>query len=519
MGEHLRTLDLLVVLLYMIGMAGVGLYCARRTTTTEGYFLGNRAFPGWAIGLSMLGTSISSVTFLALPAAAYILDYRQAVPNLTLPIVAVVAVVLFIPLFRRGRATSAFEYLEARFGTWARTYAAASFIFLQLVRLSTVLYLVSIPVASMTGVHVLWVVLIGGVFIGFYTVLGGIEAVIWTDVVQTVILLLGGVVCIGAVILSLPGGLAEVVSVGAAHDKFSFGPLEASFDHRTFLALLLLGLVNFTTEYSSNQNVVQRYLAARSTYEARKATLICAAMSVPTWMMFFFLGTCVFVYYQAFPDPRVAEASADQVLPIFILSQIPAGVAGLLIAACLAAAMSSLDSSINSIATVVTTDFVRRFGRRRDETHLFAVARFASVGAGVLMIGGAAIMHVVPRESMNDLMLILGSIFGGGILAIYMIGFFARWIGSRALLAGVVLGVSLNLYLMFNAFELLPAWLHLDVHAYWTTVLVNLTVVTVSILVALVWPNRKPTQGLTVWSLRPDANETRTSPWRAVSSS
>ena len=187
-----RLWDLFAVIFYLAGMAGMGIYFARKNTSTEAYFLGNRSFPGWAIGISMLGTSISSVTFLAIPAAAYVLDYRQAVTNLALPFVAVIALVFFIPLFRQGVTTSAFEYLEKRYGIVIRSYAALSFLVLQVVRLAMILYLVAIPVEGMLGIPILWIIIAGGVVVSLYTVFGGIEAVVWTDVVHTFILLVGG---------------------------------------------------------------------------------------------------------------------------------------------------------------------------------------------------------------------------------------------------------------------------------------------------------------------------------------
>ena len=161
----MRILDLLAVVLFLAGMAGMGVWFARKNTSTEAYFLGNRSFPGWAIGISMLGTSISSVTFLAIPAAAYVLDYRQAVTNLALPFVAVIALIFFIPLFRQGALTSAYEYLEKRFGVLVRSYAALSFLVLQVVRLAMILYLVSIPIEGMLGIPILWIIIVGGVVV------------------------------------------------------------------------------------------------------------------------------------------------------------------------------------------------------------------------------------------------------------------------------------------------------------------------------------------------------------------
>jgi solute:Na+ symporter, SSS family len=497
-----RIIDLIVVIIFMLIMAGVGIYFSKKNNSTEEYFLGNRSFPGWVIGLSMLGTSISSITFLALPAAAFILDYRQAVPNLAVPFVALAAVLVFIPFFRVGKATSAFEYLEHRYGQVVRLYAASSFIVLQLLRLATVLYLVSIPIASMTGFNIIGVIIVAGIFIGFYTVLGGIDAVIWTDVVQTIVLLLGGIVCLGIIIYLLPGGLNEVIEVGSKFNKFSLGPINWGLDSRTFLVLFLLGIVNFTTEFSSNQNLVQRYLAAKSTREARKATIICAAMSIPTWLSFFFLGTCLFVFYKAFPTVNVAAMTADEVLPYFILTKTPPGVAGVIIAACLAAAMSSLDSSINAISTIITVDFVKRYGKTNNDSKDLKLARIFGVLAGGLMIIGAIIINIIPKESVNDLGLILSSIFGGGLLSLYMLGFFTKRVGNKAILIGLGAGLILNFYLMLNSFGLLPQILRCNVHSYWTTILVNLLLITVAYTISFFCPSKKNLVKLTVWTMK-----------------
>lgn len=500
--DLLRIPDLIAILLFLASMAGVGVFFAKRNKSTEEYFLGNRSFPGWAVGLSLLGTSISSVTFLALPAAAYILDYRQGVSNLVMPVIAVIAVFIFIPFFRSGHSTTAFEYLEKRYGVWIRFYAAASFVILQLLRLATVLYLVSIPVASMTGVNVVLVMIVGGIFIGFYTVLGGIEAVIWTDVVQTIILLLGGIICLVFIVYDLPGGLGEILRVGSEYNKFSLGPVSWALNERTFFVMLLLGMINFTTEYSSNQNVVQRYLAAKSMREARKATLICAFMSIPTWAAFFFLGTCLFVFFKAFPTPEIANLSADEVLPYFILTRIPAGVAGIIIAACLAAAMSSLDSSINAISTITTVDFLKRYNPGKADSFYLKWAKIFAVLAGVIMIVGAIVLYRIPKESMNDLAIIISSLFGGGILSIFMLGFFSKRVGNRAIIIGLIFGLCLNLFLMFNYFGWLPQSLTVKVHAYWTSVFVNLLLFAVAYISSFIWPNKKALDGVTLWTMR-----------------
>ena len=495
-----RLWDLVAIILFLAGMAGMGLWFARRNTSTEAYFLGNRSFPGWAVGISMLGTSISSVTFLAIPAAAYVLDYRQAVTNLALPFVAVIALIFFIPLFRQGALTSAYEYLEKRFGVLVRSYAALSFLVLQVVRLAMILYLVSIPIEGMLGIPILWIIIVGGAVVSVYTVFGGIEAVIWTDVVQTFILLGGGLLCLGLMVWDLPGGFGQVIEIGTEFNKFSLGPMRGGFNERTFFAVLLLGLVNFTNEYASNQNVVQRYIASKSLREARKATLICMFMSVPTWMSFFFLGSCLYAFYKLVPDAAVANLAADEVLPHFILTRTPPFLGGVIIAACLAAAMSSLDSSINSISTVCSVDFVKRYGRERSDASLLKIAKIIAVVCGMFMIGGAAALVHIPKESVNDFCLIIASMFGGGKLAIFLLGFFTTRVSGRALLAGLIPAILFNLYLACNTLGWVPEALRMPIHAYWTGILVNAGLALVAYLASFRFPCRRNLTGLTVWT-------------------
>lgn len=302
MIAEFRILDGIVLVAYLAGMAAFGVYFARRNTSTESYFLGKRAFPGWAVGLSMLGTSISAVTFLAFPAAAYILDWRQLVANLMLPFVAVLAVLVFIPFFRRGRLTSAFEYLGDRYGPLVRLYGTFSFIFQQVIRISKILFLVAIPIHILTGAPIGPVIATLGIFIGFYTVAGGIQAVIWTDVVQSIVLWLGGLFCLIAVVYRLPDGFGQVISTAAAADKFSLGSFDWDLGERTFWTIALLGIFSWLAHYI-DQNFVQRYAASKSIREARKATIIYTSVAVPTWMFFSFSAPAFTPSTRSFPIP------------------------------------------------------------------------------------------------------------------------------------------------------------------------------------------------------------------------
>ncbi len=503
MDIHIRFLDGAVIAGYIATMVAIGFYFSRRTETTEEYFVGNRSFPGWMIGLSMLGTVISSATFLALPAAAFALDWRQLSVNLVLPFVAIIAIVVFIPFFRQGKLTSAFEYLGNRYGAVPRLYGTISFVILQLIRMAQILFLVSIPLQFLTGWSFEWVVIVAGLFIALYTIAGGIEAVIWTDVVQAIILMVGGVVCLVCAEVDLPGGLGQVFEIGQANGKFSLGSFDWNLTERTFWTVTLLGMVTWLGIYSGDQNMVQRYAAAKSLRSARRATALFSCIALPLWTLFFFVGTTLFVYYLQFPDPAVAELAADEVLPYFVLTRIPVGLAGLGIAAVMAATMSSLDSGINSISTVVTVDLMKPYwAKGRSDQFYLRSARWIAAGVTLVTVAGAIGFSRIEKESMNDVSLIVTSVFGGCLMGLFLVGFFTQRVDGTSAMIAMALAIGFNIYLGLDLVGLIPEGAALHIHSYWSGALVNGLFIVLAY--GLSWVRgRTPRDltGLTVWTM------------------
>lgn len=503
MDLHIRPLDAIAVAAYLIGMLLLGFISARRSATAEHYFVGHRDFPGWVIGLSMLGSIISSTTFLALPAAAYVLDWRQLTVNLMVPVVAVIAVVIFIPFFRRAGLTSAFEYLGDRFGPVTRVYGTISFIFLQLIRLAQVLFLMSLPMQFLTGASLEWVIVGAGVFVALYAVAGGMETVVWADALQAAIKVLGGVLCLICVLRELPGGFAQVIEVGSAHHKFSLGSFDWDVHQRTFWTVSILGLLNWLNIYSGEQTIVQRYVSARTTWEARKATMMFSGIAVPVWTMFFFIGTSLFVFFQVNPDPAVAKLQPDQMLPYFVFTHVPVGVAGIIIAAVMAAAMSALDSGVNSIATVTVVDLLRpHLAKGRADRFYLMAARVVTVLALVLAVGGALFFSRLEKESMNDVSLIVFSVLGGSITGVYMVGFFTTRVGGRSANIALAASVGLNVYLGLGVMKVLPESWRVGVHSYWVGAVVNLAFVAIAYGHSFLGKGPpRDLAGLTVWTM------------------
>ena len=500
--SHLRLIDLLTIAVYLAAVAGAGLWAARKNDSTDSYFLGKKGFSGIVIALSMVGTSLSSITFLALPAAAFALDWRLLVSNWAMPLGAVLAILVFVPFYRRARVVTAFEFLEARFGRWARLYAACSFILFQWIRVGSVLFLVSVPVALLLGVATPWVIVLGGLALMAYTVSGGFDAVVWTDVIQILVLIAGGILAFVYLALRMPGGLDEGFALAWDAGKFHLGEWSFDLTERTAPTLLILGLIGWTGSYATDQTVVQRIVAARSDREARKAVWLAVLLSLPVWTFFYLLGTGVWSFYQLSPDPAVASMNADQVFPHFILTQLPQGVSGLIVAAILAAAMSSLDSSINSVSTTFVNDVYRRhLVEGRSDTHYLRAAKLASLVSGVFMIVGGLIIWSMERESILDLTKQIASIFGGCTFGLFMLGFFTRRVSERGILLALPPAILVNVYLGLNAAGRLPEWASTSLHNYWINMAVNAVFATVAIgLAYLGLAERRPLRGLTVWT-------------------
>ncbi len=485
----LGVLDVAVLVGYFLLLFAMGLYFARKNNSTEEYFLGGRRFSGWVIGLSLVGTSISSITFLAYPGDAFKTAWLRFLPNLMLPVAVIVAAYYFLPRLRKADTVTAYEFLEERFGPSIRVYGAVAFMVAQTVRVSMILYLISLVIQHISGLPANGCILIAGCVVALYTIVGGIDAVIWTDVLQTIVLLLGGVACLMVIVSLLPGGLPQILEVAQQGGKLGFAELkdgkllgvswDISLSEKTASMMLLIGLIGWLTEYSSNQNTVQRFNASRSAKDARQAMFICAAVSLPTWAFFMFLGTSLYVFFEIYPTVVATEIlegtrKAEEILPYFILNHLPPGLVGLVLAAALAAAMSSLDSSINSISTVSISDIYRRHLRKNaPDSHYLRVARVVGVVVGSLMIGGAMYLNGTETTTLQDTATILTSLLGGGLLSIYAIGFFSKQGDARHIIVGIVGTMVFTAWTILSARNLLPDALDYPFDLYYTGLLGN----------------------------------------------
>lgn len=456
MQTHFTTFDGIVLGCYFVATMGVGLFFWRRTRSVAGFTAAESSLPGWLTGLSILGTYVSSISFLGLPGKAFASNWNSFVFSLSLPLATWIAVRHFLPFYRGSGQVSAYAHLEQRFGTWARIYASACYLLTQLARIGTVTYLMALPMNVLLGWDIRLIILVTGVATTLYTFLGGIVAVIWTDALQTLVLVLGALTCAVIMVGSLPAGPGQLFELAAQHGKFSLGSFGGSLAESTFWVVLIYGLVINLQNFGVDQNYVQRYHTAKSDAEARKSVWLGGLLYVPISAVFFFIGTALFAYYTTHPEalPEVYRdpARSDSVFPYFIVSVLPPGITGLLVASIFAAAMSTISSSLNSAATILLGDYYQRFVRpHATEPQRMRFLYLATITIGMLGTGMAlAMIHV---KSALDAWWMLAGVFGGGMLGLFLLGFLSRRAGGRAGLAGVTAGVLVILWMSLS-----PRW-------------------------------------------------------------
>jgi SSS family solute:Na+ symporter len=451
--DHLPAIDVTIIVVYLTTVVGLGLWLGRKRTTTDEFMAAGRSLPGWAIGLSMFGSYISSISFLANPGKAYASNWNFFAFSLATPIAAAIAVRWFVPFYRRTGEVSAYEHLEHRFGPWARTYAVVCFLLVQMARTGTVVYLLALAISPLLGWSVVTTILITGVVMTVYTFLSGIVAVVWTGVLQSAVLVAGTLICLFAVIHATPGGFGEIVRIGSAEGKFSLGSFGGSLSESTFWVVFVYGLAMNVGNFATDQSYVQRYLTARNDREAKKSVWLAALLYVPSAAIFFFIGSALFVCYRERPELLGSIAKPDEVLPVFISRELPAGLAGLVIAAIFAA---SMDSNLNSMATLTYCDLYRRYLKpAASEREAIIVLRLATLLWGIVCTGVALAM--IEAETILDVWWELAGIFSGGILGLFLLGYISRRATSRLAALAVALGVIVIL------------WATLSQTSYWPT--------------------------------------------------
>ena len=449
----LSLLDAIVFLVLVLGNVAFGAAFYFRNKTSDQYTSGGGKIPAWVVGMSIFATFVSSISFLALPGKAYSTNWNAFVFSLSIPFAAFAAVKFFVPLYRGVGNISAYYYLEVRFGVWARMYASACYILTQLMRTGAILLLLALPVNALFGWNVKTVIIITGFAVILYSMLGGIKAVIWTDTIQGIILIAGAVICAIYLTFSIPGGVTGLIETASEYKKFSLGSFGPGLRDSTFWVVLIYGLFINLQNYGIDQNYIQRYMTTSSEKEAKASALFGSLLYIPVSFIFFYIGTALFSYYNAQPDLLPPElklpGSGDKVFPYFIATGLPAGLTGLLIAAIFSAGMSTVSTSLNSTATIVLSDYYKRyFNKTADEKSSMMVLRLSSLITGLLGTGIALLL--VGVESVLDAWWALASIFSGGMLGLFLLGFIVRKAMKPEAVTGVIIGVIIIIWMSLS---------------------------------------------------------------------
>lgn len=489
MPRSLSLPDLLVLLAYLVGVTGLGCWFYRRNRESEHFMSAGRSLPGWAVGLSIFGSYVSSISFLANPGKAYSGDWNAFVFAISLPLAAWVAVRWFVPFYRTAGDLSAYHHLERRFGAWARLYAVFCYILTQVARLGTILYLLALALVPLTGWDIRTIILVAGVVIIVYPLLGGTEAVIWTGVVQAVVLVGGALAALAVILLKIPGGAGPALEAAAAQGKFSLGALDGGLARSTFWVVLVYGVVINLQNFGVDQSYVQRYITARSDGAASRSVWLGALLYLPVGAAFFFIGTALHAFYAAQPGLLPDGMKADGVFPYFISTQLPPGLAGLVVAGLCAAAM---DSNLNCMSTLFLNDVYRRHLRPgAGEREAMRVLHYSTLGFGTICV--AAALAMISIKSALDVWWELAGIFGGGMLGLFLLGRLVPRADGRAGLAGVTAGVLVILWLTLSPrLSWWPEALRSPFHGLLVIVFGTLAILLVGGAAALLLPRRSP---------------------------
>lgn len=499
----MQTLDLIIIFGYLIGITLFGIFYSGKQETTQDYFVGDRSVPWWAIAASIVATETSTITFISVPGIAFAkngnFEFLQLVFGYMLG--RVVISLLFIPMYFKGELFTVYQLLGDRFGNYVKMLASSLFVIMRniadgirLLLTAIVLaavYTAFVPDANPNTIIVASIILLGVVMIVF-TFYGGMEAVIWVEVVQLAIYI-GGAIAAGWVILSqIDGGMARVMEVGNQFNKFQFLDFSLNFTKTyTFWGGLIGGCFLTMSTHGTDQYLVQRYLCTDKPASAATALLSSGAVVLGQFIGFLFIGVLLFAYYQPFNLAEYAQAGVansgvpatfpftggDKVFPDFITKYMPTGLSGLVVAAIFAAALSS---SLNSIAATAVNDLYKPFAKDKSDGHLLKIASILTVIVGIVQITVAIAVKDAGQSALNQALGIAGLI-NGPILGVFLVGTFIKKANQTSALIGMLTSIGLMLYVFFGTKIAFP----------WYPVIGSLTTLSVAALASLVFSEKE----------------------------
>lgn len=446
----MHIIDIIVFLLFTGGVVAFGCSFFKKKGTSEEFTSAGRSLPGWVVGMSIFATYVSSISYLGYPGKAFSGDWNAFVFSLSIPIASYFAARYFVPFYRSQDSISAYSFLENRFGPWARIYASSCYLLTQIARTGSILYLLALPMNVLLGWNIQTIIIVTSVAIVLYSMLGGMKAVIWTEAIQGIILIGGALVCMFILLFDMPEGPAQTFSITMEDGKFSLGSFGSSLSESTFWVCLIYGVFTNLQNYGIDQSYVQRYHTAKNEKEAKFSALFGGYLFIPVSAVFFMIGTGLYAFYKVHPGVLPDGVGADYVFPFFIVNELPVGLTGLLIASIFAAGMSTIATSVTSSSTIILTDYYQRFRKHAGNRERMLVLKLSSVGVGVAGILVAfAFMSV---QSALDAWWALASIFSGGMLGLFLLGYISKKARNFDAVLGVVCGVILVCWIVISPF-------------------------------------------------------------------
>ncbi len=493
-GKHLLGwLDWTVIIVYLAAMLGMGawFYFREKRGSTADFFVGGRSIPFWAAGVSLYATNTSSISFIAIPAKAFETNWQYLTNNLIAVLGLMFVAVWIVPLLRRLDLMSVFSYLETRFHPAIRMLASALCIIMQIgARMSVVLFLPALAIATITGISVVWSIMMMGVFTIIYTAMGGMKAVIWTDFVQVIVKMGGAIFAILFIVWTLKGGFGEFVATAAMEDKTKLFDFSFDLTKATVWGFIFLVVFDVVLTFPKDQVLMQRTLATKSDKEAGRSIWAFAAIMIPGGFIFYGIGTALWVFYKNNPQRLDPLLPIDATFPLFIAAELPPGVTGLIIAGVFAAAMATLSSIMNSVATLISVDFYERLAKNPNPRRSVLFAEISTVLVGLTAIGLALIMSRYDIHSLFDVSIELAGLLGGGFAGAYTLGMFTRRANSQ----GVAIGVTASIVLTF------VAWWFSLVHPYFYLAISIMLCIVIGYVASLFFPApSRSLKGLTIY--------------------
>lgn len=446
-----ELIDYIILFGYLLLILYIGIAVGKKEMKGKEFFKGDGTIPWWVTSMSLFATLLSPISFLSLAGNSYADSWQLWVAQLGLLIAVPFAIIFFLPVYRRLNLDTAYEYLERRFDKNLRVIASLLFIVYQVGRMSIIMYLPSIALAAVTGIHAVYIILFMGVVATIYSAFGGIKSVLWTDFIQGVVLIGGGILALVILIFSIQGGVPEIVHIGMRDNKFFSN--EVFFDPNLLndsLFIIFLGAgLSTGFSYISSQDMVQRYLTTDDLKQMNKMTIGNGVLSLGTATLFFFIGTALYAFYTQQMGDNIPTGNSDLIFANFIVSELPAGISGLLIAALFAAGQSTLSTGLNSVATSWTLDIQKIIKPDMSDEAGTRLARYISAAVGIFSIFFAIVLVYTDISSayewFNGLMGLVLGIIGGT----FTLGILTRRANTKGALYGFIATTIVAIYVSY----------------------------------------------------------------------